>query len=113
MALAMSPDSRLLTTTSDKAATLWDLATGKRSNHFLLPGQNARLVAFTPNGRFIAVTSWRDDATIRLVEMASGREVLKIAGYRGWVRSLAFLRDGPRLVAGMQDGSAFIWDVTH
>ena len=45
------------------------------------------------------------------VEMASGREVLKIDGFRGWVYSLAFLPDGKRLVAEMEDSTALIWDL--
>jgi WD40 repeat protein len=94
-------------------ATWWDLATGKRSNQILLPEQGAGPVAFAPSGRLFAVASSRPGSRIRLVEVASGREVRKIEGFRGVVRSLAFLPDGKRLVAGMEDSSALIWDLTR
>jgi WD40 repeat protein len=47
------------------------------------------------------------------METATGREVHKIDGFRGTVRSLAFLADGKRLVSGMEDGSALVWDLTR
>jgi WD40 repeat protein len=47
------------------------------------------------------------------VELATGREVKKIEGFRGIVRSLAFLPDGKRLVSGMEDSTALIWDLTR
>ena len=37
----------------------------------------------------------------------------KIEGFRGTVRSLAFLPDGKRLVSGMEDGSALVWDLAR
>ena len=93
--------------------TWWNLTTGKLNNRVLLPEQGAGPVASAPDGRLCAVASSRPGACIRLVELASGREVRKIGGFRGLVYSLAFLPDGKGLVAGLHDGSALIWDLTH
>lgn len=112
-ALALSPGGQLLASTWGQPLTWWNLATGQRSNQLRWPEKEAGPVAFAPNGRLFAVASSRRGAPIRLVEMASGREMYKIEGIRGVVRSLAFLPDGKRLVAGMQDSTALIWDVTH
>jgi WD40 repeat protein len=47
------------------------------------------------------------------METATGREVRKIDGFKGTVKSLAFMPDGKRLVSGMNDSSALIWDLTR
>jgi WD40 repeat protein len=52
-------------------------------------------------------------ARVRIVELISGREAYRIEGFRGVVRSLAFLPDGRRLVTGMDDSTALIWDLTR
>jgi WD40 repeat protein len=93
--------------------TTWDLASGSRHKRVLLPEEGPGPVAFAPDGRLFAVASSRPGPIIRLMETASGREVQKIDGFRGAVRSLAFLPDGKRLVSGMEDGSALVWDLTR
>jgi WD40 repeat protein len=120
--LAVSPDSRLLLTSGwgerewaprKHPVVWWDLARGKQRNRILVPGGSGGPVAFSPSGKLFAVASARPDGGIRLVEMLTGREVRKLAGFRGEVRSLAFFPDGRRLVSGMQDGSALIWDLVR
>jgi WD40 repeat protein len=93
--------------------TLWELATGGRHKQVLLPEEGPGPVAFAADGKLFAVASSRPGALIRLMETATGREVLKIDGFRGTVRSLAFLPDGKRLVSGMEDGSALVWDLAR
>src|SRR5262249_48218162 len=131
--LAVSADGKLLLTTAwgeavqvpgpdgkprhvsakDHPVTWWDLTTGKQKNEIRLPEQGAGPVAFSANGKLFAVASSRPGARIRLVEVATGKEVRKIEGFRGVVRSLAFTPDGRRLVSGMEDSSALIWDLTR
>jgi RNA polymerase sigma factor (sigma-70 family) len=91
----------------------WDLATGRLRMKIDLPEQGAGPVAFSPDGRRFAVASSNPGTRIRIVEVATGKEVRRVEGFRGLVRSLAFLPDGRRLVAGMEDGSALIWDLTR
>jgi WD40 repeat protein len=131
--LAISPDSQLLlasawgkpvqtrlpdgtiqvSTANDQPVTWWDLATGKLRGQILLPGGGVGPVAFAPDGRSFAVASSEPAASIRVVEVATGRERKKIEGFRSVVRSLAFLPDGKRLVSGMEDSTALIWDLTQ
>jgi WD40 repeat protein len=93
--------------------TTWDLATGGLHKQVSLPEEGPGPVAFAPDGKLFAVASSRPGTLIRLMETATGREVHKVEGFRGTVRSLAFLPDGKRLVSGMGDGSALVWDLAR
>jgi WD40 repeat protein len=100
------------TVPKNHSVTWWDLTTGKVHNQILLPEQGVGPVAFAPDGQMFAVASSRPGSRIRLMETATGREVRKIDSFRGMVRSLAFMPDGKRLVSGMDDSSALVWDLT-
>src|SRR5262249_21632903 len=91
----------------------WDLTKGDLLQRIVLPEGSAGPVAFAPDGKLIAVASTQPGTRIRLIETATGREVRKIEGFRSIVRSLAFIPDGKRLVSGMEDSSALIWDLTR
>jgi Tol biopolymer transport system component len=93
--------------------TWWDLTTGARRQQIMLPEQGAGPVALSPDGKQFAVASSRPGSRIRLIEVETGRELRKIDGLRSVVRSLAFMPDGKRLVSGMEDSSALIWDLTR
>jgi WD40 repeat protein len=98
----------------DHPVTWWDLATGKRLGQVLLPEEGMGPVAFAPDGKTFAVaTRGQGPSCIRIVELADGKVVRKIEGFRSVVRSLAFLPDGKRLVSGMEDSTALIWDLTR
>ena len=42
---------------------------------------------------------------------AGGRQVHTLTGHSGWVMSVAFSRDGTRIVSGSSDTFVKIWDV--
>jgi RNA polymerase sigma factor (sigma-70 family) len=131
--MAVSPDSKLVlasswgesmqiklpdgsvqsTTAKNHPVAWWGLTKGDLVNRILLPEESAGPVAFAPDGKLLAVASSRPGTHIRLIETATGREVRKIEGFRGIVRSLAFMPDGNRLVSGMEDSSALVWDLTR
>jgi RNA polymerase sigma factor (sigma-70 family) len=131
--LTLSPDGKYaLASTRDKARQIklpdgsvrwvsptehyvryWDLAKGELRTPVLIPEEDPGAVAFNPDGQLFAVASSMPGAKIRLFETSTGREVRKIEGFKGTVRSLAFMPDGKRLVSGMSDSSALIWDLTR
>src|SRR5262249_12649888 len=59
-------------------------------------------VAFSPEGKTLA--SGSHDRTVRLWDVATGKELLPFEGHRSIVRSLAFMPDGKTLVSNGWDG---------
>jgi WD40 repeat protein/serine/threonine protein kinase len=67
-----------------------------------------RSVAFSPDGQRIVTGS--NDATAKVWEAASGRELLRLKGHTSWIRSVAFSPDGQRILTGGGDQTAKVWE---
>jgi WD40 repeat protein len=68
-----------------------------------------KAVAFSHDGRLVATGS--DDKTVKIWELASGRELRTLSGHTGAVHSLAFGPDDRWLVSGSTDNSVRFWDL--
>jgi hypothetical protein len=53
------------------------------------------------------------DESVRLWDLAAGKEVGRLEGHRSWVQTVAFSPDGTKLVSGGIDTAALIWDVSR
>jgi RNA polymerase sigma factor (sigma-70 family) len=68
-------------------------------------------LAFSPDGRYLAVTQETPD--IHLWDVRAGREVDRLRGHEGGVVSLLFAPDGKHLFSGGTDTTALTWDLSQ
>jgi WD40 repeat protein len=66
-------------------------------------------IAFSPDGQTLAGGS--TDRTIKLWQVATGKELRTLQGHTDWVSSVAFSPDGQMLVSGSKDKTIKLWDV--
>jgi RNA polymerase sigma factor (sigma-70 family) len=105
-AAAISPDRRTVVTKQDFSLRIRDAATGKEHRKIDLPRTNSysrnEWLAFTPDGKAIAVTS--QGSVIHLIDFKTGKKIRDFPhGHNLGVAGIAFSRDGKRMAAGGYD----------
>jgi len=108
-ALAVSPDGKLAA-----AATGWNVRvfeTTRDAEREPLRGHKGQVtgVAFTPDGRTLLTGGW--DETLRLWDVATGRETACFELKIGKVNAVAVSPDGTRAAAGSLDGNLAVFDL--
>src|SRR5262249_48389396 len=111
-ATAVSPDGRFIA-----YGSYWNYL----AIHEVLTGKTVRVIdkqvpygagtlAFSPDGRMLAWSSWRLPA-IHLLDLATGKERHRFEAHKRRVTSLAFSTDGRTLISGSEDTTALLWDL--
>jgi WD40 repeat protein len=109
--LALSPDGQTLVTGCvDKSVRLFEMATGKQVLRATLP-DTADMAAFAPDGRSVAVGASFPGDTIRILDVATGKERAHLKGQGAYVGALAFRPDGNMLASGLSDTTTLLWAV--
>jgi hypothetical protein len=118
--LAFSPDSKRLATASlDKTVTLWDTSTGQqRTRILMIPSFIAWAVAFSPNGKTLAIATGPDDFRVRqpgdikLWDVATETVRTTLRGHGRAATSIVFSPDGQSLISGSADTTVRFWDTS-
>jgi WD40 repeat protein len=108
---AFDPSGRRLAALSDwpPGLMVWDVASGETVLSVTLEGQQSEL-AWSPDGNLIAVAG--TEGVPRLLDAATGDEVLFLLGHDTAIYSLAFSPDGERLAAAGENTDTLVWDIT-
>lgn len=120
--VVISPDGKqLLSGSFDGTMRLWDLRTGKEIRRFDGPGHFVEAVGFTPDGKraicsygprvLEAVYEEDPRCSLRLWDLASGKELKQFKGHTAPVLSLAISSDGRFLVSGSADNTMRLWKI--
>jgi WD40 repeat protein len=118
--VAFSPDGkRALSGCSDGFARLWDLDSGKELLALeTFKGGRAWTVAFTANGKQAVTgggnafeTKGATEASLRLWDLTTGKEIRQFQGHAKDVRCVAISPDGKQLLSGSFDGTMRLWDL--
>ncbi|MFI5380761.1 MAG: hypothetical protein ACHRHE_15790, partial [Tepidisphaerales bacterium] len=122
--VAFAPDGRtFLSGGDDCTIRLWDVAAAKPSLRFQgdslqVSGQTDLIlahsepvwgVAFAPDGR--TALSGGDDKTLKLWNIATGKQIRTFAGHTDWVTRVAFSPDGRTAFSASVDKTLKQWDV--
>jgi WD40 repeat protein/serine/threonine protein kinase len=106
--LAFSHDgTRIVSTSGDFTARIWDVATGKMVLGPLRHSHGISCVEWEPDGRRLATGSV--DETVRIWDANTGHEIVTLRGHVHTVNSLSWGPDGS-LASGCCDGSMKIWN---
>jgi WD40 repeat protein len=106
---AFSPDgARVVTTSSDKTARVWDAQTGVMLKE--LKGHDGAVAsaAFSPDGARVVTAS--EDKTARIWDAQTGVMLKELKGHDGAVTSAAFSPDGARVVTASEDKCVRLWN---
>jgi len=121
--VAFSPDGQFALSGADNTLKLWEVATGREIRIFR---RQFSSIAFSPDGRLVlsggsrlVVSSTGDGGlalsgannTLKLWEVATGREVRTFKGHSELVRSVALSPDGRFALSGSWDKTLKLWEV--
>lgn len=123
-AVAFSPEGTFLASGSlDKTVRVWEVDTGLLIHTLIGHTAGVSSVAFRPcrerdqsdrcgqGNKLLA--SGSDDGTVRLWDVAMGKEIAILPNHNSFVTSLAFSPEGRLLAVGLFDGRIILWNLAR
>ena len=105
---SLSPDGTTLASGTRREVNLSDVTTG--ANTATLPHTaSVNSVSFSSDGTTLA--SGSGDGTVKLWDVATGRNITTLDGHTDRVSSVSFSLDGTTLASGSWDKTVKLWDV--
>jgi WD40 repeat protein len=93
----------------DTVVSFWDTKTGKLLRRLTLPEPDADVVLLSPDEQTLLT---RSGPMVHLWDAVTGKPRFQYPGHEKVVSSLAFTRDGKRLVSGAREGDIRVWNAT-
>jgi WD40 repeat protein len=119
--LALSADGSVLATAykgtragefGRGAVRLWDVARGKAKGRIVIAKQSVYSLAFTPEGKLLAVgVGKKDEGSVRLWDVSASKSAGTLRGHPRPVQALATSPDGRHLASGCAGGVVKVWDL--
>ena len=118
-----SADGKLLAGVSGSDVIVWSTESGKKIQTIKKLNGNPKAIAFSPDGRVIAVASvtsgWPIDSYITLHEISTGKEINRLRGKNDAISCLRFISDGRGILIGSLQysasaamGTVKVWDLS-
>jgi len=114
---SLSPDGKTLAIARDAGRVdLWGADNGKKVHALLSDSANrSSHLAFSPDGTKLATTgsdNWGGDNTVRVWDVATGKELHPRDGHGSPISSIAFSPTGTRIATAGRDGAVHLWDAS-
>lgn len=111
---AIAPDLKTVVTSQGQELLFWDVESGETTG--AVPSESADQggsLAFSRDGRLLLMVDrqFTGSDVLRVFDLESRRVIARFESGQGRPRSFAFSPDGMRLVTGMEDGTALVWDL--
>jgi WD40 repeat protein/serine/threonine protein kinase len=106
--LVFAAKGAILAASDGKSVKLWDVTYRKPIADLGPPSAGVRTLAFSPDGKTLAVAA--SNGVVYLWDVPTRREDIVLKGHQAPVRSLAFSPDGKTLATGHADWNIVLWD---
>ena len=108
------PDGRVQSTTPNHhPVCLFELATGRLVRELEMPTNVAGPVAFSADGKLLAIGFGRGRGEVRLMDLATWKTVAVLTDFDSKPHVMTFSADGKSLITGLNDGTALVWDLAR
>jgi WD40 repeat protein len=114
-----SPDASLLVSSTNDTLSMWDVAAGTLKGTITVPeAPHGFMLGLSPDGRYLATSEViyaGEPGTdmIRVFDLETRQLVLTLSPGDARAMSFAFSPDGKRLLTGLDNGTAIVWDVSR
>ncbi len=105
--LGLQDRQQVLASNEQGAIVAWDRSLGKQSHYLEMTGEPVSAAAVSPLGSRFAIAQ---GMKVSLWDATTFTKIATLAGHSAPVRSIAFTRDGRRLLTSGEDEAVLLWD---